>query len=49
MWRDAVGVAVSIGSHFGATPSDMARLGLAQVKGLSLTQELRERKAQKDA
>jgi hypothetical protein len=27
----------------------MARLGLAQVKGLTLTQELRERKAQKDA
>jgi phage terminase small subunit len=44
VWRDAAGTARAIGEQLGASPVAMARLGLAQVRGMSMAQELQARK-----
>lgn len=43
VWESAVGKAVTLGEHLGASPVAMARLGLAALKGESLAQQLRAR------
>ncbi len=44
VWRDAAGTARALGEQLGASPVAMARLGLAQVRGMSMAQELQARK-----
>jgi phage terminase small subunit len=48
LWRDAAGTARALGEQLGASPVAMARLGLAQVRGMSLAQELQARKDTKE-
>lgn len=42
-WREAGGAALRFGEQLGASPVAMARLGLAQVKGMSLQEEFRQK------
>jgi phage terminase small subunit len=48
VWRDAVGTARALGEQLGASPVAMARLGVAQFRGMSLAQELQARKDAKE-
>jgi phage terminase small subunit len=49
VWKDAVGVAVRLAEHLGASPVGMARLGLSHVRGLTLAQELNMQRDKKRA
>lgn len=47
VWKDSVGVAIRLAEQLGASPVALARLGLAQVQGLSLSEELQRKLEQR--